>query len=250
MHDNLVKMLRHICRYIASQSIRHTEISLLRPSKTVHIASDLLVRQLYSASVLCKENVVHADHKLINSVIGREIMEISTDSPQQNGPENERWLEIGDPIAEEVDEFGGISLKRGETGVFDVEDLVEILRMQKLQHVAVVSLPEELQYVNYMVICTGRSAKQMTAVAEFIRLVFKKRCNVKEKIPAVEGKDNKDWIALDLGNIALHIFSAKYRKAYDLETLWTCGAKYDELSNQDDNQLASLMESNLFTSST
>ena len=41
---------------------------------------------------------------------------------------------------------------------------------------------------------------------------------------------------MDLGNIALHIFSAKFRKMYDLETLWTVGPEYDDLTNITENE--------------
>jgi len=42
---------------------------------------------------------------------------------------------------------------------------------------------------------------------------------------------------MDLGNIALHIFSARVRKIYDLETLWTVGPEYDDLTNITENEL-------------
>jgi hypothetical protein len=42
---------------------------------------------------------------------------------------------------------------------------------------------------------------------------------------------------MDLGNIALHIFSAKFRKMYDLETLWTVGPEYDDLTNITEKEL-------------
>lgn len=34
------------------------------------------------------------------------------------------------------------------------------------------------------------------------------------------------------GNIALHVFSEKARKQYDLETLWSVGAEYDDQTNK------------------
>ena len=150
------------------------------------------------------------------------------------------WHCIGDAAEfEELDEFKGISLKKGVTGVFDIEEFIEILNQEKLEKIAVISIPSQLQYVDYMVITTGRSPKQMTAVAEFIRKIFKKRCS--DSTLVIEGKNNKDWIALDLGNIALHIFSSKFRKMYDLETLWTCGVEYDDLSNEKESTLSALV---------
>ena len=144
------------------------------------------------------------------------------------------WQRIGDTEEiVEIDEFKGISLQHGITGVFDIEELVAILNQEKLDNIAVIAVPPHVNYVDYMVITTGKSPKQMTAVAEFIQRIFKRR--TPSSIPPVlEGKNDKDWVALDLGNIALHIFSSKARKMYDLETLWTCGAAYDDQSNHED----------------
>ena len=47
--------------------------------------------------------------------------------------EEESWCEIGDlEEAKPVDAFEGISMERGKTGVFDVEDLVAILQREKV----------------------------------------------------------------------------------------------------------------------
>nr|SVE92551.1 EOG090X0AI9 [Megafenestra aurita] len=155
---------------------------------------------------------------------------------------------IGDEEEEEeFDEFKGISLQRGTTGVFDIEEFIDILHQEKLENIAVIAVPPELNYVDYMVITTGKSAKQMTAVAIFIRKIFKMRRSKNDSLPVVEGKDNKDWIALDLGNIAFHIFSSKARKTYDLETLWTCGAEFDDLAKQEDT-LSLLLKEHSFPS--
>ncbi|KAI9556929.1 hypothetical protein GHT06_016723 [Daphnia sinensis] len=156
-------------------------------------------------------------------------------SEETNLFDEENWQRIGDSeTVEEFDEFQGISLQRGTTGIFDIEEFVEILNNQKLQDIVVIAVPSQLNYVDYMVITTGKSPKQMTAVAEFIRKLSKRRCLTTDPLPVIEGKNNKDWIALDLGNIALHIFSSKVRKIYDLETLWTCGPDFDDLSIEKD----------------
>nr|CAH0100474.1 unnamed protein product [Daphnia galeata] len=163
--------------------------------------------------------------------------------------DEESWHRIGDSEEiEEFDEFEGISLQHGITGVFDIEEFVEIITKQKLDKIVVIAVPPQLNYVDYMVITTGRSPKQMTAAAEFIRKVFKRRCFQSESLPVIEGKNDKDWIALDIGNIALHIFSSKARKIYDLETLWTCGADFDDLCNQKEDVLSNLMRGHSFPS--
>ncbi|KAK9754699.1 hypothetical protein QE152_g1037 [Popillia japonica] len=66
----------------------------------------------------------------------------------------------------------------------------------------------------------------MQAIAEFVRKVYKRKCHSNDIIPRIEGENSKEWVALDLGNIALHIFSKEARTKYDLESLWAVGAQY------------------------
>ena len=84
-------------------------------------------------------------------------------SIQKNISEFEgQWQEIGGAEdEEEFDEFKGISLKRGLTGVFDIEEFVDILRLEKLNDIAVIAVAPDLQYVDFMVISTGKSARQV-----------------------------------------------------------------------------------------
>lgn len=39
----------------------------------------------------------------------------------------------------------------------------------------------------------------MSALANFVRHIYKKKRNPSDIIPKIEGKDCKNWIALDLG---------------------------------------------------
>jgi hypothetical protein len=48
---------------------------------------------------------------------------------------------------------------------------------------------------------------------------------------------------MDLGNIALHIFSRSARKTYDLESLWSIGRQYDSEYNKPDDEIVKLYES-------
>lgn len=39
----------------------------------------------------------------------------------------------------------------------------------------------------------------MDAIAELVRIVFKKKMHSYDVIPKIEGEGSKDWIAVDLG---------------------------------------------------
>ncbi|XP_015518843.2 uncharacterized protein LOC107223621 [Neodiprion lecontei] len=147
---------------------------------------------------------------------------------------------------EESDIYEGINLNRGISGVYELDDLVDLLRKNNVMDLFVAAVPPELVYVDYVIIVTGRSSKHMKATAEIIRRVFKKKRHSTDPLPKIEGKNSKDWIAIDLGNLALHIFSQQARKIYDLETLWTVGSKYDDQSNMPIDQLTDLLQKHSF----
>ncbi|KAI5632825.1 ribosomal silencing factor during starvation domain-containing protein [Phthorimaea operculella] len=130
------------------------------------------------------------------------------------------------------DEFDGINLERGKNGVFDIEHLVDLLQRENSRDIFVASVPREINYCEYICIVSARSKRHIKALAEFVRKVYKKKCLKNDPIPRIEGKDSDEWMALDLGNIALHIFSDKVRQVYDLETLWAVGPEFDEQINK------------------
>ncbi|XP_026737914.1 uncharacterized protein LOC113501098 [Trichoplusia ni] len=130
------------------------------------------------------------------------------------------------------DEFDGINLERGQNGVFEIEDLVELLQRENSKDIFVATVPESIRYVDYICVVSGRNKRHILALAEFVRRVYKKKCYKSDSIPRIEGKESDEWMALDLGNIALHIFSDKARKVYDLETLWSVGPEYDDQMNK------------------
>ncbi|XP_017060012.1 mitochondrial assembly of ribosomal large subunit protein 1 [Drosophila ficusphila] len=135
----------------------------------------------------------------------------------------------------EQDQYYGLNLKRGVRGVFDVEDLVDLLRKENVDDIFVCYVPEDLKYVDHLVVCSGRSYRHMLTTAEFVRRMFKIKRAKGDILPRIEGDKSRDWMAMDLGNIALHIFSPQAREEYDLESLWAIGSQYDRESQKPHN---------------
>ncbi|XP_017481135.1 PREDICTED: uncharacterized protein LOC108370327 [Rhagoletis zephyria] len=158
--------------------------------------------------------------------------------------ERQRYEAEEEPKQTMNDEFLGLNLNHGEHGVFDVEDLVDVLRKESAEDIFVCSVPKDLNYVDYMVVCSGRSYRHMLAIAEFVRRMYKVKRTKGEVPPKIEGEKSRQWMALDLGNIALHVFSPEARKQYDLESLWAIGIEYDKESNKPQDPLVELFEKN------
>jgi len=67
------------------------------------------------------------------------------------------------------------------------------------------------------IICSGRSNRQVTAIAEHIRTDMKK----KGVAPlSVEGLKEGHWVLMDYGDVVIHVFYDPVRSFYDLEGLW------------------------------
>lgn len=76
---------------------------------------------------------------------------------------------------------------------------------------------------DYLLIITGRSDRQVQAIAEEIRFGLKKEHAL---LPlAVEGMDEGRWVLLDYGDVMVHVFQDAVRHFYDLEGLWSEAAE-------------------------
>ena len=74
---------------------------------------------------------------------------------------------------------------------------------------------------DYMVIASGRSTRQVTAMAEKLADKVKQDFGI---ISKTEGKDTGDWVLIDTGDIIVHIFRPEVREFYQLEKMWQPGA--------------------------
>ncbi|XP_059484952.1 uncharacterized protein LOC132202201 [Neocloeon triangulifer] len=147
---------------------------------------------------------------------------------------------------EEEDEFSRFDLTRGVRGVYDIEQLVDVLHSEGAIDLFVCKIPEELCYADHIAIITGRSVRHRIALAQLVRRVYKRKRNTNDIVPRIEGEADSgkaEWLAMDLGNIILHIFARNAREKYDLESLWSLGSKHDVQSNQKNDELLDLLAS-------
>ena len=77
------------------------------------------------------------------------------------------------------------------------------------------------------VICNAESTTQVAAIAGGIEEATVKE--LQDKPWRVQGLDNALWVAMDYGNVMVHIFQTEMRDFYRLEELWADApaTKYD-----------------------
>lgn len=68
-----------------------------------------------------------------------------------------------------------------------------------------------------MVIASGRSARQVGAMADHLREKLKDEGVLGV---AAEGMERCDWVLLDAGDVIVHLFRPEVRTFYNLEKMW------------------------------
>jgi ribosome-associated protein len=72
-------------------------------------------------------------------------------------------------------------------------------------------------YTDFIGIVSGRSDRQVDAIAENVRLVMKEHGR---QTLGQEGTGGGRWSLLDFGSVVIHVFYHPVREFYDLESLW------------------------------
>lgn len=100
-----------------------------------------------------------------------------------------------------------------------VEKIVEGIQERKGKTIAVINLSEIPEApCSFFIICEGDSKIHVNAIATSVIDVVRGSINVKPY--AFDGFENSEWIALDYGQIIVHVFQRHARDFYNIEKLW------------------------------
>ena len=94
---------------------------------------------------------------------------------------------------------------------------VKAILGRKATNVVVLDVAALTSYADVFIICSGRSNRQVSAIADFIKTDLKKH---KIKPLSIEGTKDGHWVLMDYGPFVVHVFDAETRAVYDLERLW------------------------------
>jgi ribosome-associated protein len=87
----------------------------------------------------------------------------------------------------------------------------------KAEDVVEIDLRGRSDMADYMVICSGRSSRQVAAISEKLVDRLKQDLHVPSKM---EGKETGDWVLIDTGDVIVHVFRPEVREFYQLEKMW------------------------------
>ncbi|WP_371155730.1 ribosome silencing factor [Jannaschia sp. 2305UL9-9] len=91
------------------------------------------------------------------------------------------------------------------------------LDADKAEDIVQIDLRGKSSVADWMVVCSGRSTRQVGAIAEKMAEKLK---DVLGRSARTEGKSQGDWVLLDAGDVIVHIFRPEVREFYQLEKMW------------------------------
>jgi ribosome-associated protein len=110
-----------------------------------------------------------------------------------------------------------MSVKQEITALERALKCAELSLDKKAYEVKVLEIAHISSIADYLVIATGKSDKQVQAIAESVRSGLKKY----GKALDVEGMEEGKWVVIDYGDVLFHAFIEDLRHYYDLDGLWS-----------------------------
>ena len=94
---------------------------------------------------------------------------------------------------------------------------VKSLDDDKAEDIVVIDLAGKTSIADYMVVASGRSSRQVGAMAEHLREKLKV---AGAPTVEVEGMAQADWVLIDAGDVIIHLFRPEVRTFYNREKMW------------------------------
>ncbi len=94
---------------------------------------------------------------------------------------------------------------------------VQAVLGKKAERVVILGVHDLTSIADAFIICSGRSNRQVMAIAEHVKTTLKKQS---KQALRIEGLKEGHWVLMDYGDVIIHIFYEPVRSFYDLEGLW------------------------------
>ena len=100
------------------------------------------------------------------------------------------------------------------------ELILDQLDQDQAQELVTIPLEGKSSIADHMVIASGRSTRQVAAMATKLAERLKKEGHGS---PRIEGLPAADWVLIDAGDVVVHLFRPEVRSFYNLERMWGFG---------------------------
>ncbi len=103
---------------------------------------------------------------------------------------------------------------------------------RKALEIVILNVEGKLSYTDFLVIASGRSDRQVKAIAEGVGRALREFDPPRRPL-GVEGERGGRWVLMDFDDVVLHVFHEDARMFYDLERLWYDCARVNPATGED-----------------
>ena len=98
------------------------------------------------------------------------------------------------------------------------KQVLQILDEIKAVDPVILDIGSLSEFADTMIVATGTSSRHVKSMHDVLISSVKE---LEISLVGVEGKDSKDWILIDFGDLVVHLMRAETREFYDLEKFWS-----------------------------
>lgn len=99
-----------------------------------------------------------------------------------------------------------------------MKDLIaQSLDADKAEDIKIIDLQSQSAIADYMIVATGTSSRHVSGLASKLKDRLEERG---VKGIRAEGMAQSDWVALDVGDVIVHLFRDEVRAFYNIEKMW------------------------------
>ncbi len=95
--------------------------------------------------------------------------------------------------------------------------IIKLLEDKKADDIKVIDLHNASSMASYMIFASGRSSKNVGAIASYVADELKAAGLPKINL---EGFEKSEWVLVDSGDVIVHLMHPEARNYYKLEELW------------------------------
>ena len=92
-----------------------------------------------------------------------------------------------------------------------------------------IKLDDQTGLADYMIIASGTSSRHVSALTDKILKIL--ALNGVKSVH-VEGKERSDWVAIDAGDVIVHLFRPEVRGFYNIEKMWGSFQPFEVVGDQ------------------
>lgn len=95
--------------------------------------------------------------------------------------------------------------------------ILKVLDGRQAEQIVTIDLRGKSSMADYLIIASGRAARQIAAIADFIRADLAK---LGIRPVRTEGATQGDWVLVDAGDVIVHLFRPEVRRFYNIEQIY------------------------------